>query len=374
MIRFGAIVSVVAVAIGLLIAGAVSGELTLVYVSIGLAAVALLMLIVGVIVWRDEVFGPTTAVPGKQTTAAGPELVSVPAAGLSGIDAAADRPVAARQDENVAAAGRAPAVQSARRQGGSTAGAGDTRVARVPDPGDEPRREPAARAGRTGRQDASRQGASGRSKTQRQAERQRRGESRHRRKIKSRGQKQPDDGGGDQHERQLRRPRSTLQLRQRTRWPRRAGRRPRWTARRPRQTGQQQPPRTGQQQRRKPRPSPPRGRKRRRQLPGRRRRQARQRGPRRKSRARQTRRPCQARRIQVARGSQRRRWQPQSRHHRTRPQRLLPSQRRARYLSHLQVSRAVPLAGLTWSARRQIQRREPRLQPPRRRRQCGHRA
>ncbi len=48
MIRFGAIVSVVAVAIGLLIAGAVSGELTLVYVSIGLAALALLMLIVGV--------------------------------------------------------------------------------------------------------------------------------------------------------------------------------------------------------------------------------------------------------------------------------------------------------------------------------------
>ncbi len=88
MIRFGAIVSVVAVAIGLLIAGAVSGELTLVYVSIGLAALALLMLIVGVVVWRDEVFGPT-AVPGKQTTAAGPELVSVPAALLSGAEGAA---------------------------------------------------------------------------------------------------------------------------------------------------------------------------------------------------------------------------------------------------------------------------------------------
>jgi len=68
VIRFSAIVSVVAIAIGLLIAGAVSGELTLVYVSIGLAALALLMLIVGVVVWRDEVFGPT-AVPGKQTRA-----------------------------------------------------------------------------------------------------------------------------------------------------------------------------------------------------------------------------------------------------------------------------------------------------------------
>jgi len=61
VIRFGAIVSVVAIAIGLLIAGAVSGELTLVYVSIGLAALALLMLIAGVAVWRDEVFGPTAA-------------------------------------------------------------------------------------------------------------------------------------------------------------------------------------------------------------------------------------------------------------------------------------------------------------------------
>src|ERR1700735_559947 len=96
MIRFGVIVSVVAVAIGLLIAGAVSGELTLVYVSIGLAAVALLMLIVAVVVWRDEVFGPTRVEPGKQTTAAGPELVSVPAAGLSGTDAAAERPGGAR--------------------------------------------------------------------------------------------------------------------------------------------------------------------------------------------------------------------------------------------------------------------------------------
>ena len=40
MIRFGAIVSVVAIAMGLLIVGAVAGDLTLVYASIGLAAVA----------------------------------------------------------------------------------------------------------------------------------------------------------------------------------------------------------------------------------------------------------------------------------------------------------------------------------------------
>lgn len=56
MIRFGVIVSIVVAAVGLLAVGAVAGELTLVYVSIALAAVALLMLIVGVAVWRDDVF------------------------------------------------------------------------------------------------------------------------------------------------------------------------------------------------------------------------------------------------------------------------------------------------------------------------------
>ncbi len=56
MIRFGVIVTVVVAAIGLLIVGAVAGELALVYGSIGLAGLALLLLIVGVAVWRDEVF------------------------------------------------------------------------------------------------------------------------------------------------------------------------------------------------------------------------------------------------------------------------------------------------------------------------------
>jgi hypothetical protein len=66
LIRFGAIVSVVAVAIGLLAVGAVSGDLTLVYVSIGLAALALLMLIVGVVVWRDQLFAFGSAAAGAK--------------------------------------------------------------------------------------------------------------------------------------------------------------------------------------------------------------------------------------------------------------------------------------------------------------------
>jgi hypothetical protein len=56
MIRFGVIVSVVVAAVALLIVGAVAGDLKLVYGSIGLAALALLLLIIGVAVWRDQVF------------------------------------------------------------------------------------------------------------------------------------------------------------------------------------------------------------------------------------------------------------------------------------------------------------------------------
>ena len=57
MIRFSVILSVVAVAVGLLIAGAVSATLMLVYLAIGVASLALLMLIAGVVIWGDAVFG-----------------------------------------------------------------------------------------------------------------------------------------------------------------------------------------------------------------------------------------------------------------------------------------------------------------------------
>jgi hypothetical protein len=44
VIRFSAIVGVVVVALGLLVAGAMSGTLALVYVAIGVASLALLLL------------------------------------------------------------------------------------------------------------------------------------------------------------------------------------------------------------------------------------------------------------------------------------------------------------------------------------------
>ena len=61
MIRFSVVLSIVAVAVGLLVAGAISGSLPLVYLAIAIAGVALLMLIVGVVVWRDEIFERASA-------------------------------------------------------------------------------------------------------------------------------------------------------------------------------------------------------------------------------------------------------------------------------------------------------------------------
>jgi hypothetical protein len=71
MIRFGVIVSVVVAAVGLLIVGAVGGDLKLVYGSIGLAALALLLLIIGVAVWRDQVFASSGQRGERHLAAAG---------------------------------------------------------------------------------------------------------------------------------------------------------------------------------------------------------------------------------------------------------------------------------------------------------------
>ncbi|MGH3272942.1 MAG: hypothetical protein ACRDNZ_01270 [Streptosporangiaceae bacterium] len=89
VIRFSVVLSVVVVAVGLLIAGALSGDLLLVYLAIALAGLALLMLIVGVVAWRGEIFEwaatgdaePATAAPAPASgstaalTAAGVEQV-----------------------------------------------------------------------------------------------------------------------------------------------------------------------------------------------------------------------------------------------------------------------------------------------------------
>ncbi len=75
MIRFSAVL--VAVAVGLLVAGVVTSKLMLVYVAIGVSGVALLALAIGAVVKRRELFGsPEAGQPG-------PRAVPVPAAGIS---------------------------------------------------------------------------------------------------------------------------------------------------------------------------------------------------------------------------------------------------------------------------------------------------
>jgi hypothetical protein len=59
VIRFSALL--VAVAVGLLVAGVVTSKLVLVYVAIGVSGVALLALAVGALVKRKELFGPSTS-------------------------------------------------------------------------------------------------------------------------------------------------------------------------------------------------------------------------------------------------------------------------------------------------------------------------
>src|SRR6476660_7626946 len=58
LIRFGIILTVVVTAIGLLVAGILTSSLQLVYLAIGVSGLAAVMLIAGVIIWREEVFGP----------------------------------------------------------------------------------------------------------------------------------------------------------------------------------------------------------------------------------------------------------------------------------------------------------------------------
>jgi len=59
VIRFGVVLSVVLIAIGLLVTGVVAGSLLLVVISIGVALLAFLVLIGVVISFRHEIFGRT---------------------------------------------------------------------------------------------------------------------------------------------------------------------------------------------------------------------------------------------------------------------------------------------------------------------------
>jgi hypothetical protein len=84
VIRFGVVLTVVLAAMGLLAAGVLGNSLLLVYLAIGAAALAAVMLTVGVVIWREEVFGDSPAgQAADQVAGRSPALAAVggPAAG-----------------------------------------------------------------------------------------------------------------------------------------------------------------------------------------------------------------------------------------------------------------------------------------------------
>ena len=71
MIRFSA--ALVAVAVGVLIGGVATSKLLLVYVAIGVSAVALVALAIGVVLKREELFGEPGASPSLVAAGASAE-------------------------------------------------------------------------------------------------------------------------------------------------------------------------------------------------------------------------------------------------------------------------------------------------------------
>jgi hypothetical protein len=83
LVRFGVVLSVVLAAFGLLAAGVVDGSLLLVVVSIGVAAVAFLMLAAVVLIWREEIFGTGAAHAQDRSARVGMTPASVPSIALA---------------------------------------------------------------------------------------------------------------------------------------------------------------------------------------------------------------------------------------------------------------------------------------------------
>jgi hypothetical protein len=116
VIRFGVVLSVVLIAIGLLVTGVVAGSLLLVVISIGVALLAFLVLIGVVISFRHEIFGRAPV----DVTSAQPSLTAPASRGAMARSAAQAEPTmaASRQTQETAAK---PGVEQAARPGATQA-------------------------------------------------------------------------------------------------------------------------------------------------------------------------------------------------------------------------------------------------------------
>jgi len=91
--RFGAVLTVALIALGLLVGGVLTSSLVLVYAAIGAAALAGILLAIGVLFRRDEIFGSSPARPEPHQ----PPSQLVTAAAGSQVAAAGAGPQAAGQ-------------------------------------------------------------------------------------------------------------------------------------------------------------------------------------------------------------------------------------------------------------------------------------
>ena len=95
MIRFGAVLTVVLVAMGLLAGGVLTNSLLLVYLAIGVAALSAIMLAAGLVIWRGDIFGEASAQPAAAPV--GLAAGTAGAAGTSGTVGAAPAPAGRTQ-------------------------------------------------------------------------------------------------------------------------------------------------------------------------------------------------------------------------------------------------------------------------------------
>jgi hypothetical protein len=108
LIRFGAVLTVVLAAMGLLAAGVLTNSLLLVYLAIAVAALSGVMLAVGVLIWRGDIFGRVPAAQAEEPVSqAAPAEAPVGAARAAAADAHAGRS-AAFADQAAGPASRAP--------------------------------------------------------------------------------------------------------------------------------------------------------------------------------------------------------------------------------------------------------------------------
>ena len=113
MIRFGAVLTVVLVAMGLLAGGVLTNSLLLVYLAIGVAALSAIMLAVGLVIWRGDIFGEGSA--QRAASRAGLAAGTAGAAGTSGAVGTAPAPAGRMPVSQTAASAATRTVHVARR-------------------------------------------------------------------------------------------------------------------------------------------------------------------------------------------------------------------------------------------------------------------